>query len=198
MSEDDDISKRLLEGGTYEEAQVTVKRTFDVPLDRKIAYAIGALCLSMVVGPAVVLSRGLIRSVETGVDPTGTYSPRIGVLALYGIVVTFVTGLLLVRHQRVVAKRTLTDEQARRLVRIEELITWFVILGATFVAVAALSALAGLLAPGVVRALYEYGIVLYRPSGLVRIDVRLVSLLGGILALLLFVLWSLGPSSEGS
>lgn len=197
MSEDDDISKRLLEGDTYEQAQVSVKRTFDVPLDRKIAAVVGVLCLSVLVGPAVVLSRGLVRTVEPGVDPTGVYSPRIGILALYGIVVTFVTGLFLIRHRYVVSRRPLTEETARRLVRIEDLITWFALFGATMVAVAVTSTLVGVLAPGTVQTLYQYGVVLYQPSGFVRVDVRVVSLLGGGCAAVLFVLWILGPSHNG-
>lgn len=182
MSKDDDISKRLLEGDTYEKAQVTVRRTFDVPLDRKISIAAGVLWAAVVVGPAVVYSRDLVRTVEPGVDPTGVYSPRIGILALYGILVMFLSGLLLVRHRRVVRSRSLSEQQARRLVRVEDLITWFALLGTTFVAVAVVSTLAGALAPGVVKALYDHGIVLYQPSGTVRIDVRIVSLIGGVLA----------------
>jgi len=197
MSEDDDISQRLLEGDTYEKAQVTVRRTFDLPLDRKIAVTAGVLWTSVAVGPAVTLSRELVRTVEPGVDPTGVYSPRVGVLALYGILVTFATGLLLVRHRRVVGSRTLTEEQARRLVRIEELITWFALLGTTFVAIPVASTLAGALAPGSVRTLYDHGIVLYQPSGFVRIDVRLVSLLGGVLAAALSALWRLLPTGDG-
>ena len=196
MSKDDDISQRLLEGDTYEKAQVMVRRTFGLPLDRKIAATAGVLWASVLVGPAVTYSRELVRTVEPGVDPAGVYSPRIGVLALYGILVTFATGLLLVRHRRVVASRALTEEQARRLVRIEDLITWFALLGTTFVAIAVASTLAGALTPGAVRTLYDHGIVLYQPSGVVRVDIRLVSLLGGVLAATLSILWAFPPSGD--
>jgi hypothetical protein len=197
MSKDDDISQRLLEGDTYEKAQVTVRRTFDLPLDRKIAATAGVLWASVLVGPAATYSRELVRTVEPGVDPTGVYSPRIGILALYGVLVTFTTGLLLVRHRRIVERRSLTEEQARRLVRIEDLITWFALLGATFVAVAVASTLAGAVTPGAVRTLYDHGVVLYQPSGVVRVDVRLVSLLGGVLAAALSALWALPTSGDG-
>lgn len=196
MSGDDDISKRLLEGDAYEQAQVTVRRTFGGSLDRKIAVTAGVLWTSVLVGPAVTRSRGLIRTVEPGVDPTGVYSPRIGVLALCGIVLTFVSGLVLVRHRHVVASRTLDEEQARHLVRMEDLISWFVLLGTAFVEVAVVSTVVGALGPGLVRTWYEYGIVLYQPSESVLIDVRVISLVGGILALVLSALWYLERSSN--
>jgi hypothetical protein len=196
MSEDDDISKRLLEGDTYEQARVTVRQTFDVPLDRKIAITAGVLWASVVIGPAVTLSRGLVRSVAPGVDPTGVFSPRIGMLALYGITVTFVTGLLLVRHRRVVASRSLSEEQARHLVRIEDLISWFALLGATLVAVPVALTLAGALTPGLIRALSEAGVVLYQPTTTVRVDIRVVSVIGATLALVLSALWKFGDAGS--
>lgn len=198
MSGDDEISKRLIEGDTYDQATVTVRRTFDIPLDRKIRIAAGALATSVLIAPAVLVRREFVRSLEPEVESSGPFSPSIGIFALLGIAMAFAAGLLLVRQKRVVVNRTLSEEAARRLVRIEDLLMWFVLSGAAFVAISTGFALTGLLAPGAVETLYEYGVVVYRPSQAIQIDVRLVSLTGGASAAILFALSKTNPSREES
>jgi len=189
MPTDDDISERILEGDAYEQAEVTVRRTFTLPLERKVQTAVGTLAASVVVGPALYLRRALIRSIEgTGPlqDPLGL---TIVLLALLGVLTTFTAGLALVSQRYAIARRSLTPSQARRAVRVEDVAMWFVLQGAAFVLLPAAFSVVGVLSPGVIESLYEYGVAVYRPSVTFGIDARLVSGLGAVLAVVLAGAW---------
>jgi hypothetical protein len=187
--DDEEVSRRIVDGEPYQRAELTVRRTFPLSLGQKIQIASGALAASVVIAPALFLRRGLIRSIEgTGPLPE-TLGLVIVTLALLGILTTFAAGLVLVRQEYVVSRRSLTAEQARRLVRVEDVVMWFVLQGATFILIAAAAAVVGLLSPDAVKRLYGYGVTVYQPSTTFGIDARLVSGLGVVLAAVLSGAW---------
>lgn len=185
MASDDDIRSRIVEGGSYKRAEVTVRRTFPIPLDRKIQIAIVTLAASVPLAPSVFLRRDLVRSLEGTGALAETLSLQLGWLTLIGIVMAFLVGLLLVRQKRAVRRQSLGDEKARKLVRIEDLLTFFLLQGTVLVVVPTTLAVVGVVSPGTVEALYGYGIAVYQPMTAFRFDARLVSAGGGLLAITL-------------
>lgn len=188
MVSDDDIAERVLEGDAYELAAMTIRRTFAVSLRRKVHLAVGVLTVSVLLGPALFARRNLIRSFEGTRSLAETLGLSITVLALFGVLTTFVAGLLLVRHRYVVRRRTLDRDRARRMIRVEDVLMWFLLQGTVFVLIAVAASLLGVLSPETVQTLYANGVVVYRPAG-VGVDARTVSVLGGLLALILSTLW---------
>lgn len=189
---DDDIRRRVLAGSAYEEAEVTVSRMIPLSLAEKIRMAILTLAASAFFAPTVLFRRDFIRTLEE----VPTLRLRLGTLAFVGTISTFGAGLLLLRHERVVSQRSLDEEQARRLVRIEDFWGWFVAFGAVMVFVSTGLGVVGVLSPSAIAALYGHGIVVYRPVGTFVSDVRLVSALGGVFAVLLFgIRWLITPDS---
>jgi hypothetical protein len=187
--DDEEVSKRIVDGEPYPRAELTVRRTFPLSLDQKIQVASGALAASAVIAPALFLRRGLIRSIEG----TGSLPETLGLvvvtLALLGILTTFTAGLVLVRQGYVVSHRSLTAEQARRLVRVEDLVMWFILQGGAFILIAATASIVGLLSPDAIERLYGYGVAVYQPSTTFGVDARLVSGLGTVLAAVLSGAW---------
>jgi len=189
MSADDELSRRILEGTSYEHAEATTNRVFPVSLDGKILLAVGGLASTVVLAPALFVRRDLIRALEGTGALSETLSPGIAVLALVGVATTFGVGLLLVRQRYAVRARSLDLETARKLVRIEDFLMWFLVQGVLFIVVPALLAVAGVLSAGTIEALYESNVVVYQPAGTLAVDARIVSGLGGGLAAVLFGLW---------
>ncbi len=189
MSSDDDVADRILEGTPYEQAEVTVSRTFPLGIRSKIRVAVATLGLSALLAPGLFLSRDRIRSFA-GVEPlSAVFGLRIVGLGLGGAVVTFATGLLLVRQLSVVRRRSLSESEARRLVRIEDVLMFFLLQGSAFVLIAVTVAVVGVVPVDTVDVLYEYGLKVYQPARVVRLDARFVSALGVGLAVLLYALY---------
>lgn len=184
MSEDDDIARRILDGDSYEQAEATVKRTFPISVGRKIQTAIVGLLISALLGPFLLLQREAIVALEGG-DPVAF---RLGTFSLLGIVTVFVAGLVLIGLESRARSLSATPDRARRLVRIEEMIMWYQLLGLGFVVIATAIAVVGLVSTDTVRLLYEFGVPVYGPAGTVPVDVRVISGLGGMLAILLALL----------
>ena len=181
---DEKITDRVLEGGEYERAKVTVRQTFSIPIRTKILGAVGGLLATVPLGPAVVLRKDLIESYE-GIL---TFELILGQLALLGVVTVFLSGLLLVWQHYLLVADSITAERARKLVRTEDLLMWFVLLGSVFGLIATVLALVPLVYSGAVDSLYGAGVRVYRPTNALGIDVRLVSALGAVLSTVLFVL----------
>jgi cytochrome bd-type quinol oxidase subunit 1 len=182
---DDDIAETLVEGDSYDQAALSVSRMVPLSLDTKIRIAVASLALSVVVAPAVVLRRDLLRSLEG----TDSLSLTLGLLVLNGILTTALGGFLLVRQRYMISQGSLSQQQARKQVRIEDFFVSFVLLGALFIVVPAAMLLVGVLSPSAVETLYDNGINIYVPEEALDVDVRLVSALGGTLAVALFGLW---------
>lgn len=180
----DDIADTLVEGDSYEQAVLSVRRMVPLSLTTKTRIAIGSLAVSATIAPAVILREDLVRSLE----PTAGYNLALGLLALNGIVAAFLGGLLLVRQGYVVRERSLTTEQVRDLVRLEDFLVLIVLLGTLFILVPAALAVLGVVSPGTVETLYGNDIRIYRPDDTLGVDIRLVSATGGLLAAVLAVL----------
>jgi hypothetical protein len=188
----DDITDRVLEGGEYKRAKATVRQTFSIPLGTKITGAVAGLLFAVPLAPAVVLRRELIVAYEG----TDSLELIIGRLVLLGVGTVFPAGLLLVRQQYHLADGSVTAERARRLVRFEDLLMWFVLLGSVFILIGTVLAGVALVSTGAVERLYDAGIGIYRPTATFGIDVRLVSALAGVLALVLSALRWLASRAE--
>lgn len=189
MSEDDDIHERIVEGEPYEQAELTVRRVIPLSLDRKIALAVLGLCSAALLAPALYHRRETIRALEGTESLAETLSPALCVLVTIGLVTTFGAGAVLVRQSAVAQRRALTPEQARRLVRIEDMLMLFVLQGLLFIVVPTTLAVAGAVSTGAVSSFYDQGVVIYQTDGPVDVDARLVSTLGVSLAAVLAFLW---------
>lgn len=187
-SGDGDLTDRILEGTAYNRAVATVSRTFPLSIGRKIRIASGVLAASALLAPALYLSRGRIRSAEGVESLAGVFGLRIAVLALLGVLTTVGAGLVLVRQRAVARRRSLDEEQARRLVRIEDVLMWFVIQGGAFVLIAVGLAVVSAVSAEAIDTLYRYEVTVYQTSGFVGVDARAVSALGGALAVVLYAL----------
>lgn len=183
-SGDNDVTDRILEGAAYDRAELTVRRTFPLTIVGKIHVAVGILGTSGLLAPTLFLSRDRIRAVE-GAE---TLSLTIVALTLIGVVVTFGAGLLLLRQLYVIQRRSLTEDEAQRLVRIEDVLMWVVLQGGAFVLIPVALAVVGFLSADAIDALYRYDITVYQPSETIGVDARAVSALGGSLAVLLSAL----------
>jgi hypothetical protein len=183
---DDDISRRILEGSAYEQAVVTVRRTFPVGLEWKIYIALGILATAGLIAPALFVRRAYVSAVTGAESLSAALSPTVVTLSFVGVLVTAATGAILVRQQYVVSRRSLDEERARRLVRVEDVLMWFLLQGAALVAVPTAVSLLAVVSTGAVETLYATGIKAFGPAGAVGVDARLVSGLGVTLAVVLF------------
>jgi hypothetical protein len=183
----DDIAETLVEGDSYEQAALAVSRMVPLSLDTKIRIAIGLLALSGAIAPAVLLRRDLVRSLEG----TGSLSLTLGLLVLNGIITITLAGLLLVRQRYILTRRSLSSREARKLVRLEDFLVLFVLLGGLFVVAPLLLAVVGLVSPSTVEIFYANDINIYQPDETLGIDLRAISAAGGFLAIVLFGLWRL-------
>lgn len=184
----DDVTEAVLEEDTYEHARMTVRQFVPLSLRSKLRVAVVALLVATLYGPALAGQR---RPVQT-FEPTlaNPFRPAIGAMVLAGVVLAFVTsvallGLLLRRH-----RRDLSLEQARRLVRIEDFVAWFLIQGVLFVTLPTAVAVGGVVSAAPIEQLYDLGVAVYRPDSIVAPDGRLVSALAGTLAVVVVALRS--------
>lgn len=178
MAGDDDIAETLIEGDPYEQAVLNVQRTFPLSLRRKVHSAIFTLAASILLAPALVIRRDAIETFEG----TSILQLTISSMVLFGVVVTFVGGVLLIRHRSVVQRQSLTEQDARRLVRIEDLFFLFAVHGMAFVIIPTVISVAGVVFPGSIETLYTYDVAVYTPANTVPVDARVVSLLGALLS----------------
>jgi|GEM_PF-3146423 hypothetical protein len=183
---DDEIYERALNGDAYERASMTMRRMFPISIGKKIRISIGTLALSTLLAPAVFVQYAVVASSDLRSE---TFRLSIAVLALAGILTAFLAGAVLVRQYHVVARRSLSETKARRMIRVEDLVTLFVLQGASFVAIPTALTAIGVISPPAIEALYGAGIEVYAPSPTALADARFVSALGGILAALLFGSW---------
>lgn len=185
MSEpEDDIANTLVEGDTYEQASLAVSRMIPVSLERKIQIAVASLALSGLVAPAILFRRDLLRSLEG----TGSLSLSLGLITLNGILNAALGGLLLVRQQYLVDRRSLTPKQARKLIRLEDLFVLLVLFGTLFVVASVAIALIGVVSPSTVEALYSQDVRIYESDTALTLDLRVVSGAGVTLAGLVLIL----------
>lgn len=112
-----DISEIVLEGGAYERAVALTDRVFPISLTGKIRLCCVVLVSAVCLAPAVVLRRERIGELEPRGDPM---APGFVAMAAFGITITFVLGLVFVRQRRLIRRRELDFETARRLVRLED------------------------------------------------------------------------------
>ena len=187
MAADDDITQAVLSNDEYQQARATVRQTFGFGVERKLLLAIATLFSVVALAPLIAFRQDLIRSLE-GAE---TYVLLLGVLALQGILTTTAAALLLLRQYRIIQTRDLETAEARRLVRMEDLFTWFLLLGTAFVSLSVLAAGVGVLSPGTVERLYESEVFVYREAETIPADVRYVSAAGGFLGFgISLLLWS--------
>lgn len=186
---DEKLTQQLLQGSSYEQAMVNVRRTFPIGIDGKILVAGLALVLAVPFAPLVYYRRELIAELEETESTTAALSVDIGTLAFAGVVSVFGTGLLLAYLRRRVQTVDLDPERARRVVRTEDLLMWVLLQGTAFVLIAVLVAAAGVLAPETVAELYQRDVRLYQRTGLAFIDARVLSGLGGALSAIMLVVW---------
>jgi hypothetical protein len=189
-SGDNDLTDRILEGTAYDQATATVNRTFPFSIGRKIRIASGILAASALLAPALYISRGRIRSIEGVEGLAEVFGLRIATLALLGVITSASAGLVLIRQHAVVRRGSLDEERAQRLVRIEDVLMWFVIQGGAFVLIAVGLAVVGTVSAEAIDTLYQSGVMVYQTSGLV--DARAVSALGGAFAVVLYALSRIG------
>lgn len=176
MSLDDDITEAVVSGDAYEETRATVYQTISLPVAEKIEVAIGTLFSATSFWPLVAFRKGSIRSFEG----TFSYELALGVLVGAGVVVTFCSGALLLRQYHIVQTTTVDEERARELVHMEDMFTWFLMLGAVLVVFPVASATVGALFPGATDRLYDLGFQLYRMSDRFPVDGRFAASLGGV------------------
>jgi hypothetical protein len=187
MSLDDDITEAVVSGDAYEETRASVYQTISLPLAEKIWVAVGTLFSATPFWPLVALRRDAIRSIEG----TFSFELALGVLVGLGVVITFCAGLLLLRQYYTVQTSHVDEQQARHLVHMEDMFTWFLLLGTALVVVPVIAATAGALSPETTDRLYNLGIRLYRPSERFQFDGRYAACLGGVFGVVLsgLVLW---------
>lgn len=123
MASDGDLTDQILEESAYERAAVTVRRTFPLTITNKIRVAAAVPALSALLAPALYFSRIRIRSFEG----TETLSLVVVTLALIGVVTTVSARLLLVALRHRIDRRSLSDTEARRLARTEDVVMWFIV-----------------------------------------------------------------------
>lgn len=182
MSADDDVTERILEGTTYDQAEVTVRRTFPVSLGGKIRLSVAVLVASVAVAPLLSVRQEYIRSIIEAQTASEVYKLTIVTLVLVGIVTTFGAAAVLVRQEYIVSRRSLSEEQARRVVRIEDVLMWFVLQGAAFVAIPLALSLLVVLSPETIDAMSASGVAVFSAAETVPADARVVSGLGPVLA----------------
>lgn len=188
MSADDDITRTLLEGDPYDRATVSVRRLFPISIRRKIQLAILTTAGAVPIAPALSYREELIRTLQGTGTPVETLTLSLASLAFAGVLLAFPAGLFLIRHQYVVRHRTLDEQTAERMVRLEDLYTFVTVQGTLFVLVALVGSTIGVLSSDTVERLYAYGIELYRPSPL-AVGAQIVSVSGGISTVLLYAIW---------
>ena len=189
MSGRDDIEQTILEGDSYDRAATLEDRVVPLSLGEKILACVLTLASSSLLAPLLYYRRSHIEQLE-GTQTLGeTLSPALATLTLFGIVTTFTFGLVLVLLLASIQSRTLSIEEARRLVRIEDMVMVFAAGGILAVVSALLFASIGAISVDATARLYETGVTFYSSDGPLSVDSRLVSGLGLLCAAILYGLF---------
>jgi len=176
MAPDDDIDRRILEGDAYDRASLTA-RTLALRPTRAVTIAAGAAASTASLAPAVWVRRDLVGSLEPPLDAT-PFALALATVALLGVLTAVAAGGLLLHRHRVAVRRSPDADAAERLVRIENLLTWFLLQGVVLSALPTAAAIVGAVAPGTVETAYRFGIAIYAPGA---VDARVVSAAGAAL-----------------
>lgn len=187
MSDRDEISEAVIEGNAYEEALVRTKQTFPLSLKQKIQTCIIGLLVSTLLAPAVWVRRDLALTLEAGATVSEVLGTRLSLLTLLGIFTVLPVGLLLLRQLALLDRRSYSVEEARDIIRVQEIFMWFGAMGITFILIPVILALVGVVSPDTVHWLYSHTVVIYRVGEPLAVDVRITSAFGGLSALLLAV-----------
>jgi hypothetical protein len=186
MSQRDDIEQTVLEGDPYDRAATLVNRLFPFSPEAKILACVLALASSSLLAPLLYRERARIERLEGTETLRETLSPSLATLALFGILTTFVSGLVLVSLLMSIQSRTLSIQEARRLVRIEDLVMVFAAGGILFIASALFFASIGAISTEATDRLYDTGITFYNSDAPISVDSRVVSGLGLVSAIVLY------------
>lgn len=186
MSERDDIERAILDGDPYDRAVALEDRVFPLSIEEKLVVCILALASSSLLAPLLYYRRNYIEQLEETRTLGETLSPTLSTLTLLGILTTFAFGLILVSLLVSIQSRTLSIEDARRLVRIEDLLLFFAASGVLAILSALLFASIGAVSTAATERLYETGVRFYSSSGPISVDSRPVSALGLLFAATLY------------
>ncbi|WP_299234081.1 hypothetical protein [Natronomonas sp.] len=178
-----DISDAVLDGDPYEEASALTRRVFPVSLTRKIRLCSAVLLATAAFAPAIEYRGELIRTLEPA---AAVSTPALGSVVALGAAITFLFGLALVRHRRLLDTRDFDVQAAKQHIRFEDLLMAFVVsTGFLFVLVPLSLVVLGAASSEAIVWLYELDIRLYRPSAPGPLTARTVSGGGLLLALAL-------------
>lgn len=189
MSGRDDIERTILEGDPYDRAATLEDRVVPLSLEEKILACVLTLASSSLLAPLLYYRRSHIEQLERTRTLGETLSPALATLTLFGILTAFAFGLGLILLLASVRSRTLSIEEARRLVRIEDMVMVFAAGGILSVLSALLFASIGAISTEATGRLYETGVTFYSSGGPISVDSRLVSGLGPLCAAVLYVLF---------
>lgn len=187
MVDRDDISEAVLEGDSYDEALVRTKQNFPLDLDQKIQVCILGLLWATLLAPAVWFRRDLALSLEEGATLSEVLGTRLSLLTLLGVLTVLPVGFLLLRQKYLINRRSYTVEEARDIIRVQEIYMWFGSMGIVFIFISVGLALVGLVSTDAARWLYSHTVVIYRVGEPLAVDVRATSAIGGAGALILAV-----------
>ncbi len=195
MDEADDLAERVLSGDPYAEAEVTERRMIPLTLDQKIRFATILLGLSGLLAPMVTVQTTVITEVEPTTQ-SNPYQLSIGSFTLYGVTTVFLASLFLLGLRRKVVHEVTSASAARKIIRIEDIAAWFLLFGAVLITLPLIFLVIGFITPETIETFTEQGIRPYRPAVSFIGDARLVSAIGVVGALLVFVLDNLQESQQ--
>ena len=176
----------------YEAAMSEAGTAFSFSLTSKFRIVIATLLLSTVAAPAVYVRRDRIRTITGTESLSETLSLSVGVLIFFGIVTTLVAGLAFLRFAQQRSGGSMTKEELKGQLLIEDFFTFWLAFGVVLVwSLVPVLVVAGLF-PSSIDWLYDIGVAVYRPFDAVTVDIRLVSGVGGVAALVLSAVWRLG------
>jgi len=190
---DDRIAEAIVSGDPSEKADLMTRRVFPLSLAGKVRVCVATLAAAATLAPALYLRRGLIRSLERTETLGDVMAPAISVAVAVGVVITFAFGLAFVVHGWRLTDGAVSVADARKLIRVEDLLMTLVTAnGLLFVLAPLALAWVGVVSPGAVESLYESGIEVYTPITH-RLDARFTSSGGALGAVILWTLWRLDP-----
>ncbi|ERG89036.1 MAG: hypothetical protein J07HX5_01187, partial [halophilic archaeon J07HX5] len=144
---DDGLTNQLLDGSTYEQATVNVRRTFPLTIDQKILIAPASLALAVLFAPLLYYRRALVTELEDANSTAAALTIDAGALAFGGIISVSGAGVLLLYLRKRIQAVDLNPERARRVVRVEDLLMWVLLQGGAFIIIAVAVAAFGVAAP---------------------------------------------------
>ncbi|MES3161136.1 MAG: hypothetical protein PPP55_06150 [Halorubrum sp.] len=176
---------------TYSEVRSEIGLAFDISIRSKMILTVGTLLASTLAAPAVHFRRDYIREVTEVAIFAESMSMAAGIAILFGNLSTFGVGLYmlkLVRDRQTAS--SLTREEIKKRLRIEDIYMYFQVFGTLAVFVPLVPLVIGGLFPGTIDAMYGAGITIYHPFEAILIDIRYIALVtGGGLGVLLGAMW---------